>query len=295
MKYIMILITGCFFAVSNSLLAADLQFSEPVFELLSNRNLITEKTLLWSKDLKHINRNDRMPDKVEIFADAEQIHKSLKNLRIVYSGENGEQVLFQEQGSYINGTTITRVFATRHLPVLLIESRWQSTGATGDGSDGKDLKIVTFDNRKVEITDIKLTENGWGSPYNTENYSYLLAGSGDVHLFLDSVKHNKLLKIDYDSLLIEEISAAQADKVRPSYDCGKTGNGIEQQICADQGLAALDSIMAQLYRSKKNSAVTKTQKQWLQQRKTCSALAFVLVEQCLTIKYRQRIETLLAE
>jgi uncharacterized protein YecT (DUF1311 family) len=79
--------------------------------------------------------------------------------------------------------------------------------------------------------------------------------------------------------------------VKPSFNCARAATTTEKAICADPAIAALDNVMAGLYRkanaarrgSARNALVAQ-QKQWLRQRNNCgSSIA------CLARVYAERI------
>lgn len=70
--------------------------------------------------------------------------------------------------------------------------------------------------------------------------------------------------------------AAQSTSARPSFDCAKTTDVIEQTICGDQKLAQADSVMARLFAAARFSAFGEgpsselaLQRKWLKDRVDC--------------------------
>jgi uncharacterized protein len=94
-------------------------------------------------------------------------------------------------------------------------------------------------------------------------------------------------------LLILPTAAAAA----PSFDCTKARTPVEQAVCADAGLAALDSAMAALYRTRlaavaeaERAALGEAQRRWRQARDACAPGPDLPA--CVAEAYRARIAEL---
>ena len=85
----------------------------------------------------------------------------------------------------------------------------------------------------------------------------------------------------------------------PSFDCRKAAGAIEQMICSDDGLAALDSELAEVYAAAAQKAVNEHppvlkagQRGWIKGRNDCWKRADK--RQCVEQSYRRRIAELQA-
>jgi len=78
----------------------------------------------------------------------------------------------------------------------------------------------------------------------------------------------------------------QVKTFKPSFDCAKASTPTENAICSDADLAELDNRLAGAY-SKASSACKKGQKEWANNRNTCSSNI-----QCLKNSYKSRIQEL---
>lgn len=83
---------------------------------------------------------------------------------------------------------------------------------------------------------------------------------------------------------------------KTSFNCDKAKTKIEVVICQSEELAHADKVMAKLYHlliTKRLNYIFIQQKEWLQDRNTCSASSDL--KQCLSNKYRDRILVLQQE
>ena len=85
----------------------------------------------------------------------------------------------------------------------------------------------------------------------------------------------------------------------PSFDCSKASGQVEELICADPELAALDVEMARLYQAVSAEATgqeMKTlrtdQRGWIKGRNDCWKAVGVSVRECVEASYRDRIREL---
>ena len=272
--------------------AYELYESTNLLTLLGNRRLIADEAIIWDNKDNIFSQVYKTPD-VKILANPYYIHDQLNNIEIIYSNNKRSISLFKENGSYINGEQISNVLKAKYFPILLIETRWQSTGATGDGADGKNLYIYIFNNETIKKTKFKLTENWWSGPFNHNNSSYLLSGESDMYLYLSSFLKTNAYKFNFAELTLSNKGIDQPGNIKPSFECIKAKSKVELAICANPGLATLDSIMSELYRKMQFETSTK-QKQllWLKERNKCNNIPTVLISQCLSAVYRQRIHEL---
>ncbi len=95
------------------------------------------------------------------------------------------------------------------------------------------------------------------------------------------------------------LSPVQA--ARPSFDCGKASNRVEQVICQSDALAQQDVELSRLYRqvskglpSASRNDLKQEQLTWLKERNRDCALPGQDAESCLAGKYRQRNRELAA-
>ena len=107
--------------------------------------------------------------------------------------------------------------------------------------------------------------------------------------------HSALLAIACCCLLAGEASATG-----PSYDCGKVASGsIEEMVCKDEGLAALDVKLAEVYGEATKKAVNEQpptlkaeQRGWIKGRNDCWKSADT--RKCVEEEYKRRIAELQA-
>ena len=107
--------------------------------------------------------------------------------------------------------------------------------------------------------------------------------------------HSALLAIACCCLLAGEASATG-----PSYDCGKVASGsIEEMVCKDEGLAALDVKLAEVYGEATKKAVNEQpptlkaeQRGWIKGRNDCWKSADK--RRCVEEEYKRRIAELQA-
>ncbi len=256
--------------------------------ILGNRNFINDRVTLWRSSDR--SASEKVRD-VRILAKPDRIHDSLKNIEIFYKNKLKEISLFKESGAYINGEHITKIIKAKSEPLVLIETRFQSTGASGGGSDGKNLYIYLFDNTKVEKRKINLTDNWWGSSYNLDNKSYWLERGTPDSLYLSSLSKTTVYNFNYSELSLD-LAWDDTSNVEPSFDCKQAESRIDLTICYNIGLSALDAIMSTLYlKLKKKRLIIEGQKTWLSARNNCSKIMFPESEfiRCLTLEYKRRI------
>ena len=94
--------------------------------------------------------------------------------------------------------------------------------------------------------------------------------------------------------------AGEASATGPSYDCGKVASGsIEELVCKDEGLAALDVKLAEVYGEATQKAVNEQpptlkaeQRGWIKGRNDCWKSADT--RKCVEEEYKRRIAELQA-
>ena len=94
--------------------------------------------------------------------------------------------------------------------------------------------------------------------------------------------------------------AMAAPKIGPSFSCSKAQTKIEKAICADDGLAALDLAMAQIYKEVRSAnpdgvdAIKSAQRQTIKNRNRCKGDSFAL-RTCIEKIYGERITALMRQ
>lgn len=102
------------------------------------------------------------------------------------------------------------------------------------------------------------------------------------------------------ALSLLALAAGSASAARPSYDCTrKLQSTVEEQICADEKLAALDRKLAEVFKAaqgkskgKSGSTLKAEQIGWIKGRNECWKSP--IQQQCITDNYEQRIAELQA-
>jgi uncharacterized protein YecT (DUF1311 family) len=91
----------------------------------------------------------------------------------------------------------------------------------------------------------------------------------------------------------------RARRVVPSFDCSKASGQVEELICSDPELAALDIELARLYRAvagqtsgQKLQALRTYQRGWIKGRNACWKAVEVSVRACVEASYQDRIRQL---
>ena len=91
----------------------------------------------------------------------------------------------------------------------------------------------------------------------------------------------------------------RARRAAPSFDCSKASGQVEELICSDPELAALDVELARLYRvvsaqttGQKLKTLRTYQRGWIKGRNDCWKAVGVGVRACVELSYRDRIREL---
>ena len=91
----------------------------------------------------------------------------------------------------------------------------------------------------------------------------------------------------------------RARRAAPSFDCSKASGQVEELICSDPELAALDVELARLYRAvsaqttgQKLKTLRTYQRGWIKGRNDCWKAVGVGVRACVEVSYRDRIREL---
>lgn len=269
--------------------------------ILGNRNFVNDEVILWRE-----NRNSGSDaSDVEISALSSPAYGGpSKNIEIFYKNKLNNVSLFKEHARPMDSEKISKVIKAKHLPLIIIETTFHNSGATGNGSDGKNLYVYLFNNTKIEKKAFGLTDNWRGdNSLNVNNRYYSLQygiSHGRVYfpyLSLSSLSKNTIYNLNVAELSFDLVLDESEKVNEPSFDCRKAESLVDRTICRDIGLSALDSIMGDFYVNLKNSQLTvKGQKSWLRLRNNCSKnrpRPITIREpefiRCLASQYKHRI------
>jgi uncharacterized protein YecT (DUF1311 family) len=117
------------------------------------------------------------------------------------------------------------------------------------------------------------------------------ARAGSSMLRKNHMNRSVLKKVVATTIVFTGIAGVSGLVQAASFDCAKAATNIEKMICADEGLSALDSQLATVYKRSIYAAIDKgafkqEQLSWLKTRNACKDVA------CLSQSYQSRIATL---
>ena len=216
-------------------------------------------------------------------------HGHYRNITLVYAGPQGETVLFEEMGA---GAELDWIETVRYIVpgVLLVRTRYQSTGATGDGTTVYTVRVCLFDPAGLTRAESFDTYDN-GEPFARR---VEVDWDTDVVLILRAFGRLDLYRIDREARSLDH-QGSESITWAPSFDCARAATAVETTICFSPALSALDSIQADLYQQIRSTpGVVARQRAWLADRDQCLERSGRdgLLRACLAQKYQQRIRAL---
>ncbi|MCG8589184.1 MAG: lysozyme inhibitor LprI family protein [Proteobacteria bacterium] len=252
---------------------------------LSNRNLVSQRTLLLESSGSHQPR-----DRFQVFiAPTENPSGPKPVLSLSYENAKGVVQTFTVE-SFESRQRFERIEEITGLrEVLLVETYYQSEGATGEGDHIGYLYVYLVDREGMSALDKIVLY----SESQREHFRFYLSNaSGETSLHLESLTRRTTRAIDAAARTLRPAEAPVYPRTLPSFTC-ESPEFAERVICEDAGLSALDQIVSRLYQPlRERPQVKASQRRWLRDRnERCTRFTQEPrgVHDCLADSYRKRV------
>lgn len=175
-------------------------------------------------------------------------------------------------------------------PRELIRKSMAGYGYPAIHADAKAYRLDVGRDKNSEIMQIYCKEKLWNGSLGADG------GMQGSWLFL--ADGNRILLRWYDETILVLDRIADNQKPRPSFNCSKSSNETESEICQSIELSAFDRSVSEAYKlsiaqyhdeGKDISSLTRDQNSWLVFRNKCGAN-----EKCILASMRKRLDKLSA-